>query len=115
MSSPMIRQFLPCLAASMLVSLTVGGITASGEVYCWGGNSEGQLGDGTFGARKFRLTPHPVRGGLRFARIAGLNVSGHTCAVTPGNRAYCWGNNAYGQVGDGTRARRLRPVAVVGP
>jgi alpha-tubulin suppressor-like RCC1 family protein len=38
----------------------------------------------------------------------------HTCGVTTDDRAYCWGDNRGGQLGDGTFARRLRPVAVVG-
>lgn len=39
----------------------------------------------------------------------------HTCGLTTGNRAYCWGRNSWGQLGDGTTARRrLTPVAVAG-
>jgi alpha-tubulin suppressor-like RCC1 family protein len=36
----------------------------------------------------------------------------HTCAVGPDRRAYCWGDNAEGQLGDGTREPRDRPVWV---
>lgn len=38
----------------------------------------------------------------------------HTCGVTTANRAYCWGNNHSGQLGDGTGTTRLTPVAVAG-
>jgi alpha-tubulin suppressor-like RCC1 family protein len=39
----------------------------------------------------------------------------HTCGLTTGNVAYCWGRNPSGQIGDGTYGRRrLRPVAVAG-
>src|SRR5512133_1539824 len=38
----------------------------------------------------------------------------HTCGVTTDNRAYCWGVNEYGRLGDGTTGDRLTPVAVVG-
>jgi len=38
----------------------------------------------------------------------------HTCGETTQNRAYCWGDNYYGQLGDGTTTRRLTPVAVAG-
>ncbi len=38
----------------------------------------------------------------------------HTCGLTTTNRAYCWGDNEYGQLGDGTLTARFRPVAVSG-
>jgi alpha-tubulin suppressor-like RCC1 family protein len=38
----------------------------------------------------------------------------HTCGITTDNRAYCWGSNGWGQLGDGTRENRSRPVAVAG-
>ncbi|MGH7515451.1 MAG: RCC1 domain-containing protein, partial [Gemmatimonadales bacterium] len=56
-----------------------------------------------------------VLGGLRFRHVSvGYD---HTCGVTTDNRAYCWGLNMWGQVGDGTKGEnnwRLRPVAVAG-
>ena len=59
-----------------------------------------------------RPAPTPVAGGLRFRQVvAGL---WHSCGVTTDGRAYCWGWNAYGQLGDGTGIRRAVPVAVVG-
>lgn len=42
--------------------------------------------------------------------VSGLG--NHTCAVAPDKRAYCWGDNAEGQVGDGTTETRSSPVAV---
>jgi alpha-tubulin suppressor-like RCC1 family protein len=39
----------------------------------------------------------------------------HTCDVTTDYRAYCWGENLSGQLGDGTITNRSTPVAVVGP
>jgi len=38
--------------------------------------------------------------------------SQHSCGVTSDNRAYCWGYNTYGQLGDGTVTDHLTPVAV---
>jgi alpha-tubulin suppressor-like RCC1 family protein len=44
-----------------------------------------------------------------------LSVGGHhTCGATVGDRAYCWGANSFGNLGDGTAATRVSPVAVVG-
>ena len=38
----------------------------------------------------------------------------HTCGVTISRAAYCWGDNFFGQLGDGTRTRRTAPVLVAG-
>ncbi len=86
------------------------GITQPGRAYCWGGNFEGQVGDGT---TTNRLTPVPVAGRLHFRQL-GTGTS-HTCGVVNGNVAYCWGANYAGQLGDGTTSPRLTPVAVAAP
>jgi alpha-tubulin suppressor-like RCC1 family protein len=88
------------------------GLTGAGAAYCWGYNAYGQLGDNT---TTQRLTPVAVQqGGVTFASITGGNV--HTCGLTGAGAgaAYCWGWNAYGQLGDNTTTRRLTPVAVGG-
>ena len=38
----------------------------------------------------------------------------HSCGLTTDHRAYCWGRNNYGQVGNGTTTQSLGPVAVLG-
>lgn len=38
----------------------------------------------------------------------------HNCAVTSRGRIWCWGSNAFGQLGDGTRMMRISPVRVSG-
>jgi alpha-tubulin suppressor-like RCC1 family protein len=53
-----------------------------------------------------------VAGGLLFDRVSAGGV--HSCGETPGNRAYCWGFNGAGSLGDGTTIERLTPVRVVG-
>jgi alpha-tubulin suppressor-like RCC1 family protein len=53
-----------------------------------------------------------VAGGLSFNHVSG--GSGHTCGQTTLNRVYCWGDNEFGQIGNGTHSRRLTPTAVVG-
>jgi alpha-tubulin suppressor-like RCC1 family protein len=40
--------------------------------------------------------------------------SGHTCGLTPSGRAFCWGLNNTGQLGDGTTTDRHEPTAVLG-
>jgi alpha-tubulin suppressor-like RCC1 family protein len=86
------------------------GLTTGNLAYCWGENEFGLLGDGT---TTDRLTPVAVAGGLRFRQVSG-GENFHTCGVATGNRAYCWGSNFTGELGDGTTTARLTPVAVAG-
>jgi alpha-tubulin suppressor-like RCC1 family protein len=84
------------------------GLTSGGQVYCWGWNYSGQIGDGTV---ETRTHPTLVLGGLLFRQVSAGEE--HTCALTTGYRAYCWGRNGLGAAGDGTTIeRRLTPVAV---
>ncbi|NDG98588.1 MAG: hypothetical protein EBY11_11715, partial [Proteobacteria bacterium] len=86
------------------------GLVAGGAAYCWGYNGLGQLGDGT---TQDRAAPVAVSGGLTFTSL-GLGGSGWTCGLTGEGRAYCWGYNDLGQLGDGTLLNRSAPVAVSG-
>jgi Alpha-tubulin suppressor and related RCC1 domain-containing proteins len=100
-------------------------VTTDSLAYCWGENGAGELGIGSrTGPERcdtedvgggIACSTHPVAvaGGLRFLQVdVG---SGHACGITtPDRRAYCWGLNGYGQLGDGTTTIRLTPVAVLG-
>lgn len=81
-------------------------LTAEGRVKCWGNNQDGQLGDGT---RTAKHVPEDVVGLLGTARDMALGER-HTCVLTSGGSAKCWGNNHEGQLGDGSRADRVSPV-----
>ena len=84
-------------------------LLATGQVWCWGANGQGQLGDGT---TTRRLTPVQVSG---LSGVKSLTAGKeHTCAVFSGGGVRCWGANAFGQLGDGTTTRRTTPVPVVG-
>ena len=85
--------------------------TTTGDVYCWGRNQDGQLGDGT---QVGKSTPTLVVGRHTFGSVSAGD--GHTCGVTTGNVAYCWGRNSLGQIGDGTSSLldRTTPTLVVG-
>jgi len=103
--------------ASGVVAIATGhthscALTQGGAVKCWGFNSNGQLGDGTRGT--VRLTPVDVVG-LTSGVVAISAGTSHTCALTRGGAAKCWGSNEYGQVGDSTYGTdRLTPVDVAG-
>lgn len=94
------------------------GVTLSGVGYCWGSNQDGQLGSGSnIGPETcvgFACSTRPVRvaGGLSLAQVsAGYQ---HTCGRTSAGKIWCWGDNTYGQLGDGTRTDRAAPVEVAG-
>jgi alpha-tubulin suppressor-like RCC1 family protein len=80
----------------------------SGAVVCWGDNEHGQLGQPPDYAPHAR--PAPVVG---IDGTAGLALgAAHSCARLRSGAVVCWGTNARGQLGDGTRAERARPAPV---
>jgi len=89
------------------------GLTVAGAAYCWGGNSDGALGDGS---TIDSFLPLAVSGGLSFQKLAtgGNEELGLTCGLTTTAAAYCWGENGVGTVGDGSTSGRRTPVAVAG-
>lgn len=80
-------------------------IATSGDAYCWGANSGGQLGRDTLtGTCMYAVLnscsnwPLLVAGGLNFTEVsAGFE---HSCGVITGGLAYCWGFNDAGQLGN---------------
>jgi alpha-tubulin suppressor-like RCC1 family protein len=95
------------------------GATLDNRGYCWGRNEDGQLGDGT---TIQKLKPALVAGNHNFIQIFvgaahGGGWSSNSCGLTADQRAYCWGDNRGGQIGDGTAGQsliRTTPVAVLG-
>lgn len=81
---------------------------ANGTVQCWGGNGEGQLGRGNRTNSPFPVTV----AGLDSATVALSAGFYHSCATLQDGDVFCWGDNARGQLGDGTRDDQLTAVAV---
>jgi hypothetical protein len=86
------------------------GLTHAGAAWCWGSNEHGQLGTGGGGESQPR--PRRVTGGHVFRAVAAGGV--HTCALTGAGKAWCWGRNTFGQLGDGTSRSSAVPTAVAG-
>lgn len=84
--------------------------SAAGTLRCWGGNSSGQLGDGTFSNRNLPVDVDGLGSGTSLITAGGS----HSCALTAGNALKCWGANGYGQLGDATRTTSNRPRDVIG-
>ncbi len=86
---------------------------ADGKAYCWGSNQYGQLGSGTTGGEAHLPAPVYAAGVLAGKTVTDIAVGldGYVCAVADG-KAYCWGRNRYGQLGNGTTTDSAVPVAV---
>lgn len=81
-------------------------------VWCWGQNNRGALADNTI-VNKL--------GGVASQYLGGVTMSGtvsvfaglsHACAII-NKQAWCWGDNTYGQVGDGSKTHRSGAIRVV--
>lgn len=91
-------------------------VTSDGQVYCWGSNQYGQMGQGSW-SMAVQSTPVRVMGALSTRTVTQVGTSyGTTCALTTGNQVYCWGQNTNGQVGDGTSGastHRYNPTLII--
>jgi Fibronectin type III domain/Regulator of chromosome condensation (RCC1) repeat/Putative Ig domain len=102
------------LAGKTLTQITTGvgatcALDSAGAVYCWGDDSNGQLGDGSTASSSVPVAVD-TSGALAGKKIAA--GWGATCALDSAGAAYCWGDNANGQLGDGSTASSSVPVAV---
>lgn len=107
------------------------GLAPDGRLSCWGDDWSGQLGLGDAGG--IAVSPAAVAPDWRFRSVSagegvtreradppladldGRRSAAHTCAVDRDDSLLCWGNNARGQLGDGTTADRASPEPVTEP
>lgn len=97
------------VAAGLHFTCALGGNNnGSNGIRCWGDNSKNQLGQGS--SNQFEASPVPVQGA--FSGMVALASGGfHSCGISAtdisdtsgGGPVVCWGDNAYGQLGDTTQ------------
>ena len=95
----------PSSAASDNVTFaTINGATcfiSDNNIYCWGANNFGQVGDGTDNIYR----PIPTLVNLPVSKIPvsiSEGIGYHFCSVMSDGSLYCWGVNNAGQLGIGT-------------
>ncbi len=106
---------LPIVGSHTFAKLAAGGshtcgITTDGDLYCWGGNFDGQLGVGN---TTNSWAPLQVSPGTTFSHV----VTGlwNTCALTTAGEPFCWGSNSNGVLGNASpNGSEASPVAVSG-
>ncbi|MDF1654214.1 MAG: hypothetical protein P1U34_03795 [Coxiellaceae bacterium] len=86
-------------------------LTRTAHAQCWGKNNAGQLGDGTQSNSNVPVKIAAALGNGVVKISAGRN---HNCALLKTGTVKCWGQNQYGQLGDGTTVSRLLPTQVSG-
>jgi alpha-tubulin suppressor-like RCC1 family protein len=79
------------------------------RAFCWGDNSAGQIGDPSVGA--MALTPTQVT--IPEDIMSMCVGNSFACAIVTGGKIKCWGDNNWGQLGDGTSRNRADPNVAV--
>ena len=81
-------------------------IDKNGDLYTWGKNSDGRLGDGMTADR---YTPTKIMSNVKSVSLGG----NHSAAITENGDLYTWGYNIYGQLGDGTTTDKYTPTKIM--
>ena len=93
-------------------TLFVAALTTTGEVFTWGNNGCGQLGDGAMFTDRSSPVAVDTSGVLSGKTVVQISASDHCLAVTSDGGAYGWGKNGEGQLGNLSTADKDTPVAV---
>ncbi|SET81606.1 Alpha-tubulin suppressor [Natronincola peptidivorans] len=87
----------------------IAAVATNGDLYTWGRNDYGQVGNGKSGDGEVQKTPVKI-----LSNVASLpSNEGHGAAITTNGDLYTWGTNWFGQVGTGTRTHQTTPVKVL--
>jgi len=89
------------------------GLSTAGNLYAWGANTFGQLGNGTAGTPSSVAAPVAAPAGVTFTAIAA--GSAHDLALSSTGTVYAWGANRFGQLGTGSLTDTSLPTAVAAP
>ena len=94
-------------------------LDTTGKAWCWGGDGQGQVGDGDT-SQQNKYEPVAVAGDRTYTTITagdeGSEGGPHTCALDTAGKAWCWGGNGLGRLGDGVTGQQNKyaPAPVAG-
>jgi hypothetical protein len=90
------------------------GRTGAGQVRCWGDNNDGELGNGNTDPHDLAVPVRAVSGPGPLTGVTQIAVGDdHACALLTNKQVRCWGDNDYGELGNGdSPTDRSRPVPV---
>ena len=113
-----IPRLVPTMASGV-TAIASNGYTVcaikAGDLYCWGVRQDGQMvSDVVEYKRNVAVTTPTLIGGLGAGVKSVAIGSSNTCVVTASGGVMCWGDNIYGQLGNGNETDSATPVAVIG-
>lgn len=85
------------------------GIRAGGQLYCWGRNSDGELGLGDGAPQQIRVMERVGTEDDWTEIRTGQNA---TCGIRAGGELWCFGSNFSGELGLGDKTQRNSPIRV---
>jgi alpha-tubulin suppressor-like RCC1 family protein len=104
------------LQNAIIISISCGSyhtmaLATDGQLYTWGSNNFGQIGDGL--SASVRLLPVRVQGVLNGIVVRSISAGyEYSTAIDSSNNLYTWGNNARGQLGDNTTITRNSTIVL---
>jgi alpha-tubulin suppressor-like RCC1 family protein len=111
-----VQGFSNSIASDPVIAISAGqghtcALTQNKNLYCWGGNQDGEVGDGST-SQRWVATPVTLGSGVVSAITTGYS---HSCLALSGGNVQCWGSDQYGQLGNGGGGSTSSPNAVSGP
>jgi alpha-tubulin suppressor-like RCC1 family protein len=99
-----------------IVAIASGGnhllaLHGNGEVYAWGNNTYGQLGDGSTGTTRFQAVKVLKSSGVALGGVSEIAAGARHSIALANDQVHTWGDNAYGQLGKGTVGGAVAPYA----
>ena len=116
-SRPVAVNMTGVLAGKTIKQISTGhyhtcAVASDDKMYCWGENNNGELGNGSTVDSRVPVAVN-MTGVLAGKTIKQMSVGTYnTCVIASDDKVYCWGSNAYGQVGNNSLTDSNVPVAV---